>query len=122
MSILRNLVNNSIESLKECDRINKKVSLKYFLDDEYLNISVYDNGKGIQEKNVDYIFNSGFSTKFTNDGKIHRGLGLTLVRDIIKSEFDGEIEILSNYDRFTRISIKLKLESFRGENSELLHY
>ncbi|MEA1975160.1 MAG: ATP-binding protein, partial [Bacillota bacterium] len=92
------------------------------IDEEYLHVSIYDNGKGIQKKNINYIFNSGFSTKFTNDGKIHRGLGLTLIRDIIKNEFNGEIRVLSNYDRFTQINIKLKLKDVKGESNEYLHY
>lgn len=122
MSILRNLINNSVESLIDCDKINRKVTLKYLIDEEYLHVSIYDNGKGIQKKNINYIFNSGFSTKFINDGKIHRGLGLTLIRDIIKNEFNGEIRVLSNYDRFTQINIKLKLKDVKGESNEYLHY
>jgi len=122
MSILRNLVNNSIESLLKCNKINKKITIKYNFDDKYLYLNVYDNGCGIKEKNIEYVFNSGFSTKFTNDGKIHRGLGLTLIKDIIESEFKGNIEIQSNYRRFTRITVKLKLNHLKGENDEFLYY
>lgn len=122
MSILRNLINNSIESLIDCDKKNKKIVLSYGYDGDYLEISIFDNGKGIKEKNIDYIFNQGFSTKFTNDGKIHRGLGLTLVKKIVENEFHGEMSVSSNYTRFTKINLKLKLEKAKGEENAILYY
>ena len=55
--------------------------------DNYI-FKVSDNGSGIKGGNLDFIFNPGFSTKFDKStGKIERGLGLTLVRDLVRDKF-----------------------------------
>jgi len=49
-----------------------------------------------------YIYNPGFSTKFDEEtGNIERGIGLTLVRDLIKDTFYGNINAKSEIDKGT---------------------
>lgn len=90
MSILRNLLTNSIESIG----LNKGiVKLIYIQEEEHI-FKIIDNGKGIKDKDINYIFNPGFSTKFSNEtGNIQRGIGLTLVKDIVENIFKGTIKI-----------------------------
>lgn len=122
MSVLRNIVNNAIEALESTEKKHKKINITCNQVEDQIVFGVFDNGLGIKEKNIDYIFNNGFSTKFTNDGKIHRGLGLSLVKEIVEKEFDSTINILSNEGRFTKVTIQLKLTNFEEDNGELFYY
>lgn len=122
MSILRNLVNNSVEALESIEKKHKKINITCDHVGDNIVFSVFDNGLGIKEKNLEYVFNNGFSTKFTNDGKIHRGLGLNLVKEIVEKEFDGSIEIQSNEGRFTKVTIQLKLSNFEEDDGEFFYY
>lgn len=100
MGILRNLVSNSLDILEESQNDNAKINivctdiLKF--DEKFLRILVSDNGPGIDEKIIDVIFDPGFSTKYNKQtGDINRGVGLTLVKDILHEKFHGEVAVAS---------------------------
>ncbi|WP_252187798.1 ATP-binding protein [Anaeromonas frigoriresistens] len=94
MSILRNLLMNSLESI---DNDLGEIDLVYKTQKNNHIFLIKDNGKGIKDKNIDYIFHPGFSTKFNQDsGAIKRGIGLTLVKDIVEKIFNGKIFVESN--------------------------
>lgn len=122
MSVLRNLVNNSIEALESIDKRHKTINVTCDQVKDNIVFGIFDNGLGIKEKNIDYVFNNGFSTKFTNDGKIHRGLGLSLVKEIVEKEFHGFIDIQSNEGRFTKVTVQLELSNFEEVDGEIFHY
>lgn len=95
VTIIGNLINNAFEAVRENEKEEKRVSL--FLTDlgKELIIEVEDNGKGIDNKNSENIFNQGFTTK----NKINNaGIGLSLVRKAIHdlggnvtfSSYEGE--------------------------------
>lgn len=114
MSILNNLINNSIESIGK----KKKGILKliiYETGKDYV-FEVKDNGKGIKDSDLDYIYNPGFSTKFDEaTGNIERGIGLALVRDLTKGTFNGNIIVKSELDKGTTFIISIPKEIFEGE-------
>lgn len=60
---------------------------------EYVRLTVADNGPGIDEKDVDQIFNPFYSTKVM--GKSGTGLGLSVVWNIVQ-DHDGWIEVKDN--------------------------
>lgn len=104
MSVLRNLINNSIEAMEK--RRKGVLKLNIFEDGDDYVISVADNGEGIKKDNIDYIFNPGFSTKFDeNTGDIERGLGLALVRDLTRDVFQGSISVKSELNKGTSFNI-----------------
>src|SRR6056297_232225 len=110
MSILRNLMMNAIESI---GNDIGRVDLIFERKSETVIFRVRDSGEGIKNKNIDYIFHPGFSTKFNKDsGEIKRGIGLTLVKDIVEKEFMGEISVVSE-DGFTEFLIMIPIN--RGE-------
>ncbi|NLM43605.1 MAG: GHKL domain-containing protein [Clostridiales bacterium] len=120
MSILRNLINNSIEALEKRKRGFIKLNV-YENGEDYI-FSVVDNGEGIKPGNIDYIFNPGFSTKFDEStGNIGRGLGLALVKDLTNSIFDGSITVQSEVNKGTSFTITIPKSIFRGENDEILY-
>lgn len=95
MSILRNLVNNAIEELSNCKHTGL-IKLKFLENEEQYIFTVTDNGRGIDQKDLDFIFETGFSTKYNKDtGDICRGVGLALVKEIIENRLNGQIEVFS---------------------------
>ena len=66
----------------------------------YLIISFEDSGKGIEQKNIENVFNPFFTTK--EEGT---GLGLAICYGII-NRHEGEIEVKSVPDKGTCINIK----------------
>jgi two-component system sensor histidine kinase YcbA len=122
MSILRNLINNSIDAIaKKGPQHNGIIDIRYHIEKEELVIEVFDNGEGIKEKYIHYIFNSGYSSKFTKKGEIHRGLGLTLVKEIIENEFNGAIDVESTYNKYTLFKITLDIKALEGGSNEILY-
>ncbi|MGY3839550.1 sensor histidine kinase, partial [Bacillus atrophaeus] len=73
---------------------------------ERTHITIKDNGKGIEKKEVDKIFDRYF--RGTNTGTLHKGsgLGMAIAKDIIQKH-DGEIVINSTVGKGTSINIKL---------------
>lgn len=67
----------------------------------YLIISFEDSGKGIEQKNIENVFNPFFTTK--EEGT---GLGLAICYGII-NRHEGEIEVKSVPDKGTCMNIKL---------------
>ena len=69
-----------------------------------LDILIKDTGKGIAKKDLDKIFNEGFSTKQNNS----HGVGLSIVKRVIDNH-NGSIDVSSIIDQGTEICIKLPI-------------
>ena len=99
--VIENLVKNSIDSMKG------KGTIKFTIlkSKDKVDISIKDNGTGINENYKKKIFNSGFSTK--NKGW---GLGLSLAKRIITKQHNGEIYLKkSGLNKGTEIVISIPL-------------
>ncbi|AWI07252.1 ATP-binding protein [Clostridium drakei] len=112
VSIIRNLIFNGIEAIdnKEKGLIKLRIEKQ---ECEYIFI-VTDNGTGINDGNLDFIFNPGFSTKYDKSGSICRGIGLTLVKDLVQDIFKGSIYVESVENEGTTFTVKIPTSSFRG--------
>lgn len=107
MSVMRNLVSNSIEASKGNRSVNH-IRLKITDNDDFILIIVEDSGKGIKEKDIPLIFEPGFSTKFNEEtGDIYRGIGLTLVKDIVTNQFNGNIYVKSTLGQGTIFTVEI---------------
>lgn len=99
MSILGNFISNSIDAFEEMPKPHHGeiyIRCRDMRKDgkPYCAIEYKDNGPGISEEEADYIFVPGYSTKFDEStGDINRGLGLTLSKDLIETQFKGYIEV-----------------------------
>lgn len=114
MSVLRNLVNNSIEELTEHNP-EGTIKLKYLEEENYHVFKVSDNGSGINERDLKYIFEAGFSTKFNEaTGDICRGVGLALVKDIVENKLHGKIEVRSTKRIGTEFTVYIQREYMGG--------
>ncbi|PFO07847.1 two-component system sensor histidine kinase DcuS [Bacillus sp. AFS076308] len=88
VTVLGNLIDNSIEALKGCQE--KKVEVEFLTSqNDELIIKVSDTGMGMSQEVEEQIFERGFSTKGNN-----RGIGMYLVLEAVK-KLNGKISILS---------------------------
>ena len=94
LSVFRNLFTNAVEANPE-----QTIELLFTAmasGEDYV-FSVTDNGPGIPAENTDKIFTPGFSTKINyHTGEVSRGLGLSLVEDIVKTQLQGHIRLESS--------------------------
>ena len=99
LSVFRNLFTNAVEANSDGSiLLNFSQQMQ---EDKYI-FDITDNGPGIPAENLDYIFNPGFSTKINfQTGEISRGLGLNLVEDIVKNQFQGAIRVESHPGKTT---------------------
>lgn len=103
VSVIRNLISNSIEAIRD-SRKSGSIYVILSEDPDHLILTVRDNGPGIKQKDVEAIFEAGYSTKFNpSTGDIYRGLGLTLVKDIVETKFSGTITVKSTGGSGTEI-------------------
>ena len=103
--ILTNLIINSIN---HAFNENEKgtINIKFFTDDNNINILYTDNGKGIKETDLTQIFDPFFTT---NRDKGGTGLGLNIIYNIINSQLQGHINCTSQIGKGVKFSIKLPL-------------
>ena len=75
MSILRNLMMNSIDAIETAEK-EGKIKMVHNADRNQHYFVVSDTGPGIEPEDLDHIFTPGFSTKINYaTGHINRGLG-----------------------------------------------
>lgn len=102
--ILLNLLINAAESISgktgKISIVTKYIQYSKFFDDDCINLSIIDNGIGINKEIENKIFEPFFSNK-NNTGN-NLGLGLSIVFSIVK-QMDGEISITSGLHSGTRI-------------------
>lgn len=121
MSILRNLVGNSMDNFEE----NKKsgyISIRCYDKQEnnrnYCSFYIQDDGTGIPENIKSCLFEPGFSTKYNEEtGDRNRGLGLTLVHDLLKDKFSGEITI-DNVKKGACFILKIPVDSLQIKDKD----
>ncbi|MGY5351758.1 sensor histidine kinase [Wenyingzhuangia sp. IMCC45533] len=101
--VLNNLVKNSIQATE----FSTSPEIKVSVTDEVSQviITVEDNGKGIQEKDKEHIFEPKFTTKSSG-----MGLGLPMVKNIVET-YGGTISFESILNKGTIFKIKLPKNS-----------
>lgn len=103
--ILRNLISNAIKFSNS----GTTIWLKSAIENNFVKISVIDQGVGIKPENLEKLFHieSGFTTYGTNDEK-GSGLGLILCKNLTELH-GGKIAIQSAPDKGTTVSFTLPL-------------
>ncbi len=93
--VFLNILMNAIHSIEEIKIRNPgyigKIKLRTELKDNFLRISIFDNGKGIGQESKKRIFDAGFTTKKKGEGT---GLGLAICKKIIEKH-KGKIDFQS---------------------------
>ena len=86
--VIISIIKNSMEVLSARNIKEPFILLKSWEDNKNVYFSVSDNGGGIEEKNIDKIYNPYFSTK-TEKNSV--GLGLYMSKAIIQKHHNGNI-------------------------------
>lgn len=91
-----NLILNGVESMDN----GGILTIKSYDINGQIFLEVKDTGKGIDEKTINKIFDSHFTTK----GSKGTGLGLNMVKSIVK-DYDGAIDVDSKFGQGTKFTI-----------------
>ncbi len=95
--VLLNLITNSKDAFIERNIESRTISITTMKKDKYAVLLIEDNAGGIQEENLQKIFNPYFTTK-----EHGTGTGLYMVKLVIQSSFSGDLKIqtLPNGSKF----------------------
>ena len=102
--ILINLIENAIDAFSN-EKDNNLIKISIFSNSNFINLSIEDNGIGIPEEQIDYIFDPFYTTKDEHG----TGLGLYLVYNEVK-KYNGNISIKSEYGVGTKFLISINFD------------
>ena len=100
--VFMNILLNACQSIKN----DGTITISAHEADKNIIISITDTGEGIEKKNIEKIFDFGFTTKKQGKGT---GLGLALSKKIIE-EHGGKIEVESQINKGTTFTITLPVD------------
>lgn len=107
--IINQIVSNSIKYKKDKDSI---IEITGKDTDDYVTITIYDNGKGISKSDLPRVFSKTFTG---NNGRTasskSTGMGLYLCKELCKS-LGHKIEIDSKVDKYTKVTITIYKKDF----------
>ena len=103
-TIIYNLINNAIK-FKATER-QPKIVVTTNKENDFIVISVKDNGVGIDESKFDAIFSKYYRLENDIEGS---GIGLYLVKEIV-SNAGGKVLVKSQLDKETEFQVYLKTE------------
>ncbi len=108
-TIINNLLVNSMDACEE----KGKITLSLVVKGETLEIRVADDGCGMDEDMLAYIWGAGFSTKYDRDtGQMSAGIGLCHVGNAVE-HLGGMVEVKSKPSLGTEFCIALPMEKLR---------
>ncbi len=112
MNVLANAIDaleesNKGLSFKEIELNPKRIVIKTFLENNCIQISIADNGKGMPEDIKHKIFDHLFTTKEVGKGT---GLGLSIARQILVEKHGGNLEVNSELGKGTEFLITIPLD------------
>ncbi len=109
--VVLNLCKNAFDAMREKglkhenSDYNAVLKVKTKKQGNHASLIIEDNGPGVPDSVRNKLFDPFFTTKKGTEGT---GLGLSITRDIIKSH-DGEINLESSENEFTRFTIQLPI-------------
>ncbi len=101
--VLLNLLKNAQDMFFEQKVKEPRIIIKTENSDDKLSLRICDNGGGIADENIEYIFDPYFTTKEKLDGT---GLGLYMSKLIIEDHCNGTLSV-SNEDEGACFTISL---------------
>jgi len=100
IQILLVILNNAIDNFELTKIEEKDISIFTQKDKNNIKLSICDNGGGIDKKNINYIFDPYFSTKFKTQGT---GIGLYMAKTLIETSMNGKLSVVSSGGKTTFI-------------------
>ena len=100
--VMVNLISNGVDALSSASV--KELSIKVYEQNERVMIDVSDTGIGIEESQLEQIFDPFFTQKEVGQGL---GLGLSISYNIVQ-DFGGQIRVSSTPEVGSRFTLELK--------------
>ncbi|MDQ7862606.1 ATP-binding protein [Peribacillus frigoritolerans] len=91
IQVFLNLILNAIEAMPD----GGSITITIREENDHVLVIIEDTGIGINEQDLEWLFNPFFSTKESGSG-----LGLTIARDIL-AEHDAKLEMVSEMGKGT---------------------
>ncbi|MEM1124817.1 MAG: HAMP domain-containing sensor histidine kinase [Bacteroidota bacterium] len=105
-TVLRNLLTNAIKFSNNGDTIWLSTNKK----DDYVVISVKDEGVGMTAEQVNQLFQVEKNSQKGTKGELGTGLGLVLVQELVQIN-DGKVEVRSELGKGTTFKVYLPQEA-----------
>jgi signal transduction histidine kinase len=103
--VIHNIIGNSVKYMDKPEGI---VIIRIMDMDEFVQVDIRDNGVGIEEEELPYIFDRFYRADASRGTKTGgSGLGLAIARKVIEDHF-GKIWVASRKNEGTTISFTLK--------------
>jgi signal transduction histidine kinase len=132
--ILENLVSNAIKFVEVNGLVEVKAS--YAHSTKMLTLTVRDNGCGISEQDLPFVFDrfeQGSVLNLTEPGKTQHadkkegdynrnsgsGLGLALVKELVEL-YDGQVNVQSEVGRGSLFTIEIKAEALELDDEDII--
>jgi len=103
IQVLLTILNNAVDNFEIKDIKNPIIKIKLKKNNEFFEISILDNGGGIEDDIIDKIFEPYFTTKFSSQGT---GIGLYMSKMICENSMNGLLTV-KNYEDGVIFTIKL---------------
>lgn len=100
--IITNLIKNAIQAIPE-EQTEKSILVAVKREENNVNITVKDNGIGIELEYIEHIFEPKFTTKTSG-----MGLGLGIIKNIIEN-YKGTITFETEYGKGTTFKVSLPI-------------
>lgn len=106
--VFLNLIVNAAHAIQESGKnvSTGRITVSTQASDQFVSISIADNGCGIPQVNIDKVFDPFFTTKEVGKGT---GQGLAITRTIVIEKHGGNIDLQSTVGEGTRFVIKLPI-------------
>ena len=103
--VIHNIIGNSVKYL---DKPEGHIKIRIVDNEEYVQVDIKDNGAGIEEEELPYIFDRFYRADASRSTKTGgSGLGLAIAKKVIEDHF-GKIWATSKRGKGTTISFTLK--------------
>ncbi len=107
--VLSNLIYNAVKYHRP-NEPNPYVSIEFRKDQDQVDISIADNGEGIEEEHQEKIFEMFYRASTNSDGT---GLGLYLVKEVL-DKVNGTITLKSKPGKGSVFTIRMDQSKFNG--------
>jgi signal transduction histidine kinase len=104
--IVTNLISNAIDACGQSDNKIRKIIINLTLKNGVVLLNIKDNGIGMDQEHLTKIFEPFFSTKI-DKGSL--GLGLSLIKNLIEKDFNGNVEVTSVLEQGSEFIVKIPI-------------
>lgn len=106
LQVLINILKNAKEALENNPTNDRRINISCNENENFIEISIFNNGDEIDESIIDKIFEPYFSTK---DEKTGTGLGLYMSKSIVEKHLKGLLKVI-NKDNGVEFIISLPFQ------------